>query len=85
MSSLLKWFAKFMPDMFEAGMRSFLGDIRHRASKGEIDPAWLLSFATTLRAVADELEAIAGGDTLMARVRRKAKRVEIKEDQENES
>jgi len=82
MSSLLKWFAKFMPDMFEAGMRSFLNDIRQRASRGEIDPAWLLSFATTLRAVADELEAIAGGDTFMAKVRRKAKRVEIEEEDE---
>jgi len=28
MSSLLKWFVKFMPNMFEAGMRSFLSDIR---------------------------------------------------------
>jgi len=82
MSSLLKWFVKFMPDMLEAGARSFLNDIRQRASRGEVDPEWLLSFATTLRAVADELETIAGSDSLMAKIRRKAKRVEIKEGEE---
>jgi len=81
MSELFKKFARaFMPNIIEAGMRTFLDDIRRKASSGEIDPEWLLAIANMLRGIADELEELAGGGDLMAKVRRKAKRVDIKEE-----
>jgi len=51
--------------ILEAELQRVLGHIRQKVE--EVDPVWLLIIANMLRAVADELEAMAVGDTLMSK------------------
>jgi len=81
MSDLFERLAKaFGPNIIEAGLRSLFNGIRARAKSEGVDPEWLLAVADMLRRFADELEDLAGGGDLMAKVRRKAKKVDIKEE-----
>jgi len=81
MSDVFKKLAKaFMPNIVEAGIQTFFDDVRRRASRGEVDPEWLLTVANMLRGIADELETLAGGNDLMVKIRRRAKQVDIKEE-----
>jgi len=80
MSDVFKKLAKaFMPNIVEAGIQTFFDDVRRKASRGEVDPEWLLMLAKMLRGFADELETMAGRDDLMSKIRR-AKGINIKEE-----
>ncbi|MFQ6076070.1 MAG: hypothetical protein ACE5Z5_08050 [Candidatus Bathyarchaeia archaeon] len=64
----------FLPQLFKSGVES----VKQRFQGGELDEEFLLMIADLLEEGARELRSLAG-QTLMDEIKRKARRVEVKD------
>jgi len=80
--NLKKWIMEqFFDFATGAGRDYFVKHMRERWDKGELSSEYILEFADLLEGIADELRNMVGKPDLMAKVRKKAKKVEIKEEE----
>jgi len=68
-----------LPYLIDVGKDAFLSETKRRYERGEVSEEYLLNLANVFEAVAEELRGIAGGSSLMDQVRKRAKKVEIRE------